>query len=51
MAMGKREADRMPALAVVMKAIRAATAMMVPPSGPIRELAPREMGMREPLKV
>ena len=51
MAIGNREAERIPALAVVMKASSAAMAIMAPPAGPRRAFAPKDMGMREPLRA
>jgi hypothetical protein len=49
MAMGVLDADRMPALPVVVKAMRAAMVMMTSPTGPEKALAARESGVREPL--
>ena len=46
-AIESREAVRMPALPVVMKARRAATANITIPEFPIKVLAPSEIGVRE----
>ena len=48
MAMGERDAERMPALAVVAKAKNAAKPTMTRPAYPIVAAAPSAMGMSEP---
>ena len=50
-AIGDREAERIPALAVVMKAIRAAPERIIRPGVPINDCAASEIGVRLLLRV